>query len=105
MPYLLAALFLVGFGVLLWRAWERDRDVATLLKGAGLVAAGIFFTSFARSMLVYKPLMVLHLAAVLLFWYGTVRYLLRREARWPLLAAPLATMALFFVVAWLFREV
>jgi hypothetical protein len=56
-------------------------------------------------MIVYKPLMVLHIAAVLLYGYGVARYLLRRETKLPLLVAPLVTMGIFFAVAWLFREV
>lgn|GEM_PF-1225822 len=103
--YVAAALALIGFGYLLWRGWREDRDLSTLLKGAALVLAGIFFTSVSRTMLVYTPLMVLHLAATLLFWYGTVLYLVRRDLKWPLLAAPAVTMAIFFVVAWMFREV
>jgi hypothetical protein len=105
MPYLLAALLLIAFGVMLWRAWRLDRDVTALLKGAVLVGAGVFLSAFARSMLVYKPLMVLHIAATLLYWYALLLYLTRREVKWPFLVAPVATALLFFAVAWLFREV
>ena len=49
--------------------------------------------------------MVLHIAAILLYGWGVVRYLLRRETTIGLLAAPLLSMALFFAVAWFFREV
>ena len=104
MPYVLAALLLLAFGGLLYRAYRERRDAIMLIKGTALVGAGIFFVAFARSMIVYKPLMVLHIAAVLLYGWGVVLYLTRREVKVPMLAAPLATMALFFAVAWIFRE-
>lgn len=105
MIYVLAALILLLFGVLLYKAYIDDREVATLLKGAAMIAAGFFFTTFSRSMIVYKPLMVLHIALTLLYWYGVVLYLLRRDVKISFLAAPLASMTLFFLVAWIFREV
>ena len=104
MIYLLAALVIVGYGILLWRSWREDRDILILVKGTGMVGVGIFFIAFTRSMSVHKPLMVLHLAATLLFWYATLLYLVRREIRWLLFLAPVVTMALFFIVAWFFRE-
>jgi len=105
MPYLLAASLLLLFGWMLYRAFMADREVATLLRGGAMIAAGFFFIAFTRTMIVYKPLMVLHIAAVLLYGYGVARYLLRRETKLPLLVAPLVTMGIFFAVAWLFREV
>ncbi len=104
MPYILAALLLLAFGALLYRAYMERKEATILFKGVVLVVAGIFFVTFSRSMIVYKPLMVLHIAAVLLYGWGVILYLTRREMKVSLLAAPLATMALFFVVAWIFRE-
>ncbi|WP_456451281.1 hypothetical protein [Hydrogenimonas sp.] len=79
--------------------------MVALLEGAALVGTGIFLTSFARSMIVYKPLMVLHIAATMLFWYGLILWLVRREIKWAFFTAPAVTAALFFLVAWIFREV
>ncbi len=105
MVYLLAASILLAFGMMLYRAYAEERDMTTLLKGAVLIGIGIVFTAFSRSMIVYKPLMVLHIALTLLYWYGVVRYLVRREMNVPFLVAPLASIVLFFAVAWMFREI
>ncbi len=105
MAYILAASLLLLFGWLLYRAYMIDRDMTTLLRGGAMIGAGFFFVAFTRTMLVYKPLMVLHIAAILLYGWGVVRYLLRRETTIGLLVAPLLSMALFFAVAWFFREV
>ena len=103
--YLLAALFLVAYGVMLYRAWRSDRSIAELFKGLGLIALGFLFSAFTRSMLAYEPLMVLHIAALLLYWYAVALYLLQRRILLWLLAAPAVTSGLFFFVAWYFREV
>ena len=105
MVYFAAALLLLLFGWLLVRAYREERDVSVLLKGGAMIGAGFFFIAFSRTMIVYKPLMVLHIAMVLLYGYGVVRYLVGRETNRLLLAAPLASMGLFFAVAWFFREV
>jgi hypothetical protein len=105
MRYLLGAVALIALGGWLWFDWRRWRDPKRFLVAVGLVGSGIFFTLLTRSMIVYKPLMVIHIAATLLFWYAVALYLLRRRVLWPLFAAPAVTMALFFAVAWLFREV
>ncbi|WP_353662978.1 hypothetical protein [Hydrogenimonas sp. SS33] len=104
MPYILAALVLLAFGTLLYRAYRQSGDLAVLLKGTALVGAGFLFVAFTRSMIVYKPLMVLHIAMILLYGYGVTVYLLQGRVRPFFLAAPLASLALFFAVAWLFRE-
>ena len=103
--YLLAALFLLAFGMMLYRTWRADRDMAALFKGIGLIALGFLFLAFTRSMLAYEPLMVLHIAALLLYWYAVARYLLQRYILFWLLSAPAVTTALFFFVAWYFKEV
>ncbi|WP_201353559.1 hypothetical protein [Hydrogenimonas urashimensis] len=105
MLYVAAALLFLLFGLLLYRAYARERDVSMALKGAAMIGAGFFFIAIVRSMIVYKPLMILHIAAVFLYGYGVVRYLLARETRIVLLAAPLVSILLFFVTAWFFREV
>ena len=105
MIYIAAALALLAMGALVLGAWRRTGDWRMLLKGAVLVGVGALFVSLSRSMIVYVPLMVLHLAAVILYWIGAVAYLLGRRFHPALLAAPWVTAALFFAVAWWFREV
>ncbi|WP_456449537.1 hypothetical protein [Hydrogenimonas sp.] len=105
MLYVVAALVLLGYATLLYRAYREGRDVFFLLKGLGLMGAGSFFVSFVRTMIVYKPLMVLHIAATILFWYALLVYLIRGRVHGLFFAAPLVSMTLFFVVAWFFREV
>ncbi len=105
MVYVAAALLLIAFGIMLYRAYMQERDLSVLLKGGAMIGAGFFFISFSRSMIVYKPLMILHIAMVILYGYGVVLYLLRRETKVALLGAPVVSLALFFIVAWFFREV
>ncbi|WP_457595193.1 hypothetical protein [Hydrogenimonas sp.] len=102
--YLLAALFLLALGTLLVWAYRADRRAATLLTGAALIALGAFFTGFARTMIVYKPLMVLHIALTLYCWYAVILYLLRRKLELHALFSPAVSMLLFFLVAYYFKE-
>jgi len=104
LAYLLAALFLLALGTLLVRAYRADRSVSTLLTGVSLIGVAAFFTAFIRTMIVYKPLMVLHIALTLYCWYGVVLYLLKRRVEPYALLSPAVSILLFFFVAYYFKE-
>ena len=104
MIYSIASIVLIFYGVILYRGYRADRDLHRLAVGTGLVLMASFFTGFSRTMLVYEPIMILHLALTLLCWYATARYILfRRFNPWQIFS-PLATIGLFFLVAWFFKE-
>ncbi len=102
--YLLAGAFIAVISVLLVRAYRSDRSISTLLVGVGLIAAASFYTAFTRTMIVYKPIMVLHIALTLYSWYGVFLYLLKRRLDPYAILSPLGTVLLFFGVAYYFRE-
>ncbi len=102
--YLLAGAFILLLSVLLVRAYKTDRRIATLLIGAGTIAAAAFYTAFTRTMIVYKPIMVLHIALTLYCWYGAFLYLLKRRLDPFAMFSPLGTVLLFFMVAYYFKE-
>jgi len=102
--YLLAGVFTLLLSVLLVRAYRSDREISTLLIGAGVVAAAAFYTAFTRTMIVYKPIMVLHIALTLYCWYGVFKYLLKRDLDPIAILSPLGSIALFFAVAYYFKE-
>ncbi len=102
--YLLAGAFILLLAVLLARAYRSDRQITTLLIGAGIIAAAAFYTAFTRTMIVYKPIMVLHIALTLYSWYGVILYLLKRRLEPVALLSPLGTILLFFIVAYYFKE-
>lgn len=104
LPIFLAALGLLLLGAALWLKFRRTRNWKQLFLGAGMIAVTLFFTIFTKTMLVYKPLMVVHLALSLLAWWGVMLYLWReRLVLWALLS-PLVTLLLFFATAYLFNE-
>jgi len=102
--YLIAGLFLLVLGLLLARAYRADRQLSTLVTGALFIAAAAFYSGFARSMIVYKPILVLHMALTLYSWYAVFLYLLKRRIDPYGLLAPLGSIALFFLVAYYFKE-
>ncbi|MCF6201183.1 MAG: hypothetical protein L3J42_03510 [Hydrogenimonas sp.] len=102
--YLAAALFLLLLAVLLARAYRADRRVSTLLIGSALIGAAFFYTYFTRTMLVYKPILVLHIALTLYCWYGVFLYLLKRKLNRYAILSPLGSILLFFAVAYYFKE-
>ncbi|NPA29056.1 MAG: hypothetical protein GXO33_02610 [Epsilonproteobacteria bacterium] len=105
--YLVAALIVGLAGWMIWRKHGGGDRVEWrgMVTDAGLLALGVLFFSAARTMWVYPPLMILHLLASLLYgWAFLGRLAGRRVSGW-LFTAPLATLALFVLAAWLFREV
>ncbi|BDY12264.1 hypothetical protein [Hydrogenimonas cancrithermarum] len=104
MLYVAAALVLLFYGALLYRVYLTDRRIETTAIGLVLIFGASFFTAFTRTMLVYKPIMVVHIALTLLCWYGVAIYLLYRRFNLWLLLSPAATIAAFFFVAWFFKE-
>ncbi len=101
MRYLLPALILILFVGLLYRAYATSKEPAVLLKGAGLIVLGLFFALFLCSMIVYVPLMILHLAATIVYWSGVALYLLKGRLNFWLLVPPAVTLLLFFGAAWI----
>ena len=99
--YLFLALLLVVGAALLVRRWRLDGDRRPVLAGVGLILGGMVLGSFSVSMLVYKPLLILHLAAMMLYVAGVAVYLWRK--RWVvwMLGAPVVTLVIFFVIGWL----
>ncbi len=104
MIYALASLVLIAYGVLLYRGYRNDGDLKRLAIGIGLVAMALFYTGFSRTMLVYKPIMIGHIALTILCWYATARYILFRVFNPWQLFSPLVTIGLFFFIAWFFKE-
>lgn len=104
MLYFAAALMLLFYGVLLYRSYISDRRIGTVVIGIFLIFGASFFTAFTRTMLVYKPVMIVHIALTLLCWYGVAIYLLRRRFNLWLLFSPVASIAFFFFAAWFFKE-
>ena len=98
-----AALLLLASGMAIWYAWRRDRDLKRLAIGVGWVVVGYVLIALGRSMLVYRPLLILHIAALLLYGWAVGLYLWRGRLHWAL-AAPFLTAALFFVAARFFGE-
>ncbi len=102
--YILAAIVLILYGFLIYQGYKRDHDLQRLAIGVGLVLMASFFTGFSRTMIVYKPIMIAHIALTLLCWYAVARYILLRIFNPWQLFSPLATIGLFFLVAWYFKE-
>ncbi|RUM45581.1 MAG: hypothetical protein DSY46_02550 [Hydrogenimonas sp.] len=105
MIYMVGAIVLLLLVGVLYRSYQKNRDLRGIAIAVGLIVGGIFFISFARSMIVYKPLMVLHIALTLLYWYALVIYLIRQRLHYYLLLAPLFTIAAFFLIGIFFKEV
>ena len=99
-----AALVLILYGALLYLGYRNDRDIRHLTVGIGLVAMAVFFTAFSRTMLVYKPIMIAHIALTILCWYATARYIILRVFNPWQLFSPLVTIGFFFLIAWFFKE-
>ena len=105
MLYLLSGILTAVAGWLIWRRFVvQKRGLVVLAGDLALAAALAGFLAVARSMLVYKPLMVLHLAALLLYGYALARRLLGLSAARVLFFLPAVTTGIFFVAARLFGE-
>ncbi|OQX74099.1 MAG: hypothetical protein B6D59_03455 [Campylobacteraceae bacterium 4484_4] len=102
--YLLFALLLVGLGAGLYFRYRDSYDLRYLATGAGWIILALFFTYATKILFVYKPILVLHLALLILSWTGVVKYITQKKAIWPLLLAPSVSLILFVTIALFFRE-
>ncbi len=102
--YLLFAFTLVILGTLLYTRYSRSHDIRYLLYGFGWILIAVIFTYATKILFVYKPLLVLHLALLILCWRGVVVYITQKRVAWPLLLAPSISLIMFVAIALFFRE-
>ena len=84
---------------------RRFGDIKGVAVDIALLGLLGFFVSFFRAMSASPALALFHLATIALYLYALIRRYLGLSYDRRLFGAPLASLALFFGVSWLFREV
>ncbi|MCH9814031.1 MAG: hypothetical protein K0U47_08835 [Epsilonproteobacteria bacterium] len=101
--FILATIIVLLIGLLFFKI-KRSQDPKTVLTTLALIGVVLFFTYISRTIFVHKPLFVIHLALLLISWYGLLRYLVKDKMHLWMILAPLSSTLFFFIMALFFRE-
>lgn len=100
----LLAILIISSIFLIYKAYKRDQDKILALKKSLLLAILVAATIFSKELLIYLPLFIFHLAALLVGWGVYFAYLLNRvKIIWPIFL-PVVTIFLFFLSAIFFSK-
>lgn len=104
MIYLLLALGLIAIATLIYQVYQKDHNMQKLLISLSLLCLLLIFTYATKIMLVYKPLLILHIALVIMGWRGLIRFLIKGEKHFYWIFSPAVSLLLFVIISLFFRE-
>ena len=104
MPYLLLALLLLLIMIAIYRSYQNAHDAQKLFVRIALLITLMIFTYASKILLVYKPLLILHLALLMLAWWHYYRYIIKDILKLYWILSPLLSLTLFIIIALFFRE-
>ncbi len=104
MLYLVFAIILVLIMTTLYLSYQKSHDREKLLRSFGLLILLLIFTYATKILLIYKPLLVLHLALLIMAWWHYYRYIFKGILKVYWILSPLASLGLFVITALFFRE-
>ncbi len=102
--YLVVALVLLLVVVGIFKSYKHYHDRQKLFSSLALLVLLFVFVYSSKILIIYKPILILHLA--LLFWafYHYIRYLKGSKLSLVSILSPLFSIALFILVSLYFRE-
>lgn len=104
MLYFILALLLVVLIALLIIKVQKSDDPKMIFTTIVLIGAVLFFTYVSKTIFVHKPTFILHLAFLILSWYGLFLYLIKSKLHYWMIFAPGVTTLFFLMMALFFRE-
>ncbi|WP_187648211.1 hypothetical protein [Nitrosophilus labii] len=95
---ILTALFFI------YKKFTFDKDIQSALKKMFLLTILTGSTIFSRYLVIYTPLLLLHILALMIGWGFLFALLLNKTKKtWPILL-PLVTITLFFISGFFVAE-
>jgi len=104
MIYFLSALVLVIIVSAVYLSYKKSHNQEKLLSSLGLLVLLLIFTYSTKILLVYKPLLVLHIALLIMAWWRYYRYIFKNILTLYWILSPLVSLLLFVVISLFFRE-
>jgi len=104
MIYLLGAFVLVLIVTGIYMQFLTHHDKKQFFIHIGLLVLLLIFTYASKVLFVYKPLLLLHLALVMVAWWYYYRYIKRDSLFSYWILSPALSVALFVLTALFFRE-
>ncbi len=74
------------------------------MQSLGLLLLLLILTYSTKILLVYKPLLVLHIALLIVAWWHYYRYVFKDILKIYWMLSPLVSLGLFVIIALFFRE-
>jgi len=104
MVYFLSALALVLMITGIVLSYQKYHDKKTFFVNLALLLVLLIFTYATKILLVYKPLLILHIALLIMAWRGLYLRIFKAKFNPYWIFSPLLSVALFVVIALFFRE-
>jgi len=104
MIYFVTALVLVILVSAVYFSYKRSSDQGKLLRSLGLLILLLILTYSTKILLVYKPLLVLHIALLIMAWWSYMRYIIKNILTLYWILSPIISFILFIIIALFFRE-
>ena len=102
--YLLFALALVLIMITLYGSYQKSHNHKKLVQSLGLLLLLLILTYSTKILLIYKPLLVLHIALLIVAWWHYYRYIFKDIFKLSWMLSPLLSLGLFVLIALFFRE-
>ena len=94
----LAILFAIGVIVLMYK---REDDTQKMAFSFFILLTIIGFAVVGNVMRSVMPLFLAHIIALILSYGGLIYYVFKDKTQWILWLLPLATLVLYFLIAWI----
>ena len=104
MMYLLGAALLILISAGVYTQFQSHHDKKQLFIHLILLTLLMIFTYSSKVLFIYKPLLLLHLALVMIAWWHYYRFVKRDIAFSYWILSPLVSIVLFILTALFFRE-
>lgn len=104
MIYFLSALALVLIVVGIYFSYQKSQNQPKLLRSVGLLILLLMLTYSLKILLVYKPILLLHIALLIVAWWHYYRYIFKDILSLYWILSPIVSLVLFIIIALFFRE-
>jgi uncharacterized membrane protein len=94
----LAILFAIGVIVLMYK---REEDTQKMVFSFFILLTIISFAVIGNVMRSVMPLFLAHVIALIISYGGLIYYIFKDKTQWILWLLPLATLVLYFLIAWI----
>jgi lysylphosphatidylglycerol synthetase-like protein (DUF2156 family) len=104
MIYLLLAALLLFITSTIYISYQKSTDTKKFILSLGILLLLIIFTYSSKVLLIYKPLLILHIALLIMAWRAYYFYLFKDKWQPYWIASPLISILIFVNIALFFRE-